>query len=44
MTCGDLNFFKDILAKFKLNQVTYDKLQLVQKSHGRVKMKSNDLW
>jgi hypothetical protein len=34
MICGDLNYHKDILAKFKL----------VQKSCGRVEIKSNDLW
>ncbi len=44
MTRGDLNYLKDILAKFKLNQMTCGKLQLVQKSRGRVEIKSNDLW
>jgi hypothetical protein len=31
MTHGDLNYCKDILAKFKLNKMTCGKLQLVQK-------------
>jgi len=40
----DLNWFKKIMTDFKLNQMTCGRAQLNKKDHGRVEIKSNDLW
>jgi hypothetical protein len=35
----NFNYFKDIMAKLKLNQMTCGKLQLTFKNYGKVEIK-----
>jgi hypothetical protein len=44
MTRGSHQLAKKTMVELKLNELTHGRFQLVQKNHGRLQIKSNNLW